>query len=223
MWESIIPLVVKLLDEENPLSLKRAAILVSPHVPWWKFANLKHLIQLLTGAASAVPCTDEISQSVVDTLLQIASNGSLRPHIPADMWSWLNKRPSLPPVCTGRYLGGTRDVVQTVRALGDIETLTSYLLLVWSEWGNPYSDGLDEMYTSIREDFSGIEMGYRRVVLLLQLDHVLRQLDLGLDHLRQYSPSLDGDAIWRMKERYGKLKEVLLEVDREAVGVALQP
>lgn len=217
MWDCIVPLVTKLLSEENPVSLKRAAILVLPHVPWWRFTGLKRLIQLWAEATLAVPYTDEICQSVVDTLLQVASNDTLRPHIPIDMWSWLNKRPFLPPACAGHYLGSTRDVVQIVRALGDVNILTSYLFLVWSEWGNPHSDGLDEMYTSVREDFSGTGVGHHREDLLQRLDRVLGQLELGFDHLRQHKPSLGVDDIRLMKEQYGKLREILLEVDGQAI------
>lgn len=154
---------------------------------------------------------------MVDTLLQVASNDTLRPHIPIGMWSWLNKRPFLPPACAGHYLGSTRDVVQTVRALGDVNILTSYLFLVWSEWGNPHSDGLDEMYTSVREDFSGTWVGHHLEDLLQRLDRVLGQLELGFDHLRQHKPSLSVDDIRLMKEQYGKLREILLEVDGQAI------
>jgi hypothetical protein len=85
-------------------------------------------------AASAVPYTEEAGQSVVDILLHIASVDSLRPHIPTGIWTWLNKRPSLPPKCVGRSRGSSGDVVRQVRALRDTEILKSYLLLVLSEW-----------------------------------------------------------------------------------------
>jgi hypothetical protein len=85
---------------------------------------------------------------------------SLQPHIPIDMWSWLRKSPSLPPICAGRFYGSYSDVVRIVQGLGDIETLTAYLLLVWSEWQYQYA--IDEMCALIRNDFSGIRMGYHR-------------------------------------------------------------
>ena len=72
------------------------------------------------------------------------------------------------------------------------------------------------MFTSIRKDFGGIWVGYNREELLRRLDYVLGQLDLGLEHLRQHEPSLNEDEIREMKRQYGQLKEVLLEVDREA-------
>lgn len=70
------------------------------------------------------------------------------------------------------------------------------------------------MCTSLREDFCGTGMGRHRTELLQRLDHVLGQLDRGLDHLKQQNPRLDGQDLFLMKRRYGKLREVLLEVDR---------
>jgi hypothetical protein len=145
----------------------------------------EHWVQQWAAAASAVPYTDEIGQSVADTLLHIASNTSLQPHIPIDMWSWLRKSPSLPPICAGRYYGSHSDVVRIVQGLGDIETLTAYLLLVWSEWQYQYA--IEEMCALIRNDFSGIRMGYHRKKLLQHLDHVLGQLELGTEHLQQHT------------------------------------
>ena len=98
IWHRIGPLATTLLDEEGPVSPKRAMVLALPHIPWQKLTNREYLIKLWAVAASAVPYTDDIGQSVVDTLLQITYYlGSLSPHIPIGMWSWLNKRPSLYP------------------------------------------------------------------------------------------------------------------------------
>ena len=212
MWRHTEPLVVTLLDEGNPIPLKRAMILALPHVPWWQFTNGVHLIQLWVTAVPAIPYAEDIGQSVVDTLLQIAFSDTLSPHVPADMWSWLNKRPSLHPVCWGRYQGTSRSVVRRIRRLGDIEILKSYFLLVWSEWDDLRSGGFSEMYTSIWEYFSGAWMGDHRQDLLRHLDRVLGQLDLGLEHLRQHKLSLDEDIIQQMKSEYGELKKILLKV-----------
>ena len=231
MWHWVRLPYITMLNEGSPISLKQTAILTSPHLPWWNFLNDKQLIQLWAAATSGVPYTDEVGESVVDTLLQVASNGSLRPHIPAGMWLWLNKHPLLPPICVGRQLGSMLAVVQAVRALGDTGTLKSYLLLVWSEWDPVHSGGVHnysgnhvshqrsfhEMCASIKEDFSGIRMRHHREDLLQHLNRVLGQLDLGLGHLQQHKPSLDGDSIQKMREQYGELKEVLLEVNRKVI------
>jgi len=217
MWYHIEPLVATLLNEESPVTPKRSVVLASPHLAWWNFANDQHLLRLWVAAASAVSYTDDIGQCVVDTLLLIESRDSLRPHLPVDTWSWLNKRPSLPPVCIGRSLGTGQDSVQTIRKLGDIEILTSYLLLVWSEWDGILS-GFEEMHTSIKEDFSGIGKEHHRKELIHRLDHVLEQLNGGLGRLRQHKPSLPGTHISLVKPQYMTLREVLLEAGREAIN-----
>jgi len=183
MWSHVEPLVATLLSEGSPVSLKHAIVLASPNLPWKQFTDRRHLIQLWAVAVLMVPYTNEIGQSVVDTLLQIAGDPSLQPHIPAGMWSWLTKCPSLPPVCLGCFHGSTARVVRVVRALRDIEILKSYLLLIWSEWDESWPNGLYEMRASVREDFSGTGMGYYRQDLLRRLDYVLGWLGLGPGHL----------------------------------------
>lgn len=99
------------------------------------------------------PYSEEVGRSVIDALLQIASEDSLRPHIPVGVWVWLKRQPYLPPVCAGWYLGTSSDIVHHIRGLGDIEILKSYFLLVWSEWDYPDEDGFAETQVSIKEDF----------------------------------------------------------------------
>ena len=217
MWKAIEPFISTLLNEESPTLLKDIAILTSPHLEWAKFTDSKHLIHLFGAATSVITYTDEIGRSVVDTLLQIASDHNLQPHVPSGMWLWLNKSPLLPPLSQGRSLGSGQGVVKMIRALGDIQILKSYLVHVWSEW-----DSIDfdlpqdpdhEMCTSIREDFGGIGMRCHRKDLLQRLNHILGQLDLGLYHLRKERPNLIQSDIQRMKGQYEELKKVLVEVD----------
>ena len=196
-----------LLSEASP----RAVALVSPYIDWWFLRDREDLVQWWAATASAFPYTEEVAQGVVDTLLQIASGDRLVRYIPAGVWSWLTKRPSLPPICWGRSRGTYAHVVKVVRGLKDIEILTSYLLLVWSEWDTP--SGLDEMCTSIREDFCGIGMGHHRADLIKRLDHVLGQLDRGLEYLAQHDPGLIEHYLRERKDGYQKLRETLLEID----------
>ena len=221
MWCWIIPLFTTLLDKDSLVSQKQAAILASPHLLWWGgSANGKQMIQLWAAAASAIPYSDEVGISVVDTLLRIAANDNLGPHIPARMWLWLKRQPSLPPVCAGRYFGSGWGVVRAVRALANLRILKSYLLLIWSEWDYLYNDGHGEMCTLIGEYFSGVWKGHHRKDLLEHLDYILGKLDLGLDHLQQHKPSLKKGSIKRMKKQYGKLKEVVVKEDKK-VAIAL--
>jgi len=130
MWRFVRQYITRMPRETSP----RAIVLVLPHIRWdWPIAK-EELIRQWAAAVVAVPYTEEIAQSVVNTLLQIASQEELISHIPADAWSWLAKRPLLPPICRGRDVGTRAHVVRAVRALKDIEALKSYFLLVWSEW-----------------------------------------------------------------------------------------
>ena len=215
LWHHIKELPVsRLLNEESPVSIKQAFILISPHLPWSVRLD-EHWVQQWAAAAPAVPYTDEIGQSVADTLLQIASNPYLQPYIPIDMWSWLRTSPPLPPVCVGRHWANSLGVFEVVQRLGVIETLTAYLLLIWSEWESPNTN--NEVDNLIRGNFSGIRMGYHRKKLLQHLDHVLGQLELGLEYLQQHDPHIREWGIQQRYGRYWRLREVLLEVDREAI------
>ena len=213
MWFRIHQFVSPLLFEASP----RAVILTSPHTHWDLLTYRGDLIQHWAATVSVVPHTEEIAQSVVDTLLQIASQDELLLYIPVDLWSWLTKRPSLPPICEGRYVGTRPHVVEAVRALKDVQVLKSYLLLVWSELVTLPSDGFVRMCTSIREDFGGIGMGHHRADLVQHLDRVLEQLDKGLEYLKQRNPKLNEGSLRGMKYRYGVFKRILLETNLEAI------
>ena len=223
MWRRVEPYILPLFDDPNAHSLNSVIILVSPYMPWSNALVGRDVYKnAATGwaaAVSAAPYTEEVGQDVVDVLLQIASIDSLRPHIPVDIRARLMKQPSLPPKRFGRSVGTHGDVVYRVRALGDVGILKSYLLLVWSEWNWIWSAGLDEMHSSIREEFSGIGMRCYREDLIKRLDHILGQLDRGLGHLQQHKPRIDEDGIETAKEDYGELKRVLLEVDGEAMNI----
>ena len=214
MWYHVKRFIGTLLSNTSP----GAIVLMLPYLPWYPLEDRKGLVQRWVAAASAANYTEEVGQSVVDMLSQIAYWDNLVSYIPIDLWSWLTKQPSLPPVCRGRYLGTHRRIVEAVRALKDIGVLKSYLLLVWSEWDISYSTGYERMCISIREDFSGIGMGHHRVDLIQRLDHVLRQLDRGLEHLTQHEPDLSEDYLQIRKDRYRKLRGVLLEVNAEAIS-----
>ena len=212
-WGRIKPAVVKLLSEASP----RVIVLASPYIRWSRLWDRGDLVERWATATSAVPYTEDVGQSVVDVLLQIASVDQLVPSIPVDIWSWLAKRPPLPPTCFGLYVGTWSHVVKAVRALEDIEVLKSYLLLVWSEWNDlPDHRGFDRMCASIREDLSGVGKGHHRVELIQRLDHILGQLDRGFEHFKRQNPGLGKYDLWKIKRRYRKLRKLLLEVERRA-------
>ena len=198
----------------------RAVILMSPHASWWLMENQQDQVSRWAAAASMVPYTEEVGQCVVDTLLHIASIDSLQSRIPTSTWAWLGKRPSLPPGCLGRSRGIHESVIRQVRALGDIEILKSYLLVVWSEWEFIGSRrALSGMVDLIREDLGGIELGHHREDLVERLDYVLGQLDQGLGHLKRYGPNVSKDMIRWAGVDYRELKRMLMVVDGEAMNV----
>ena len=213
VWHRVDYFTRTLLREATP----RAIVLVSPRIPWHWLTVGEGSVRRWVAAASAAQHTEEVAQCVVDTLLRIASEEELLPHITADVWSWLTKWPSLPPVCLGRFYGSYLHVVKAVRELGDIEVLKSYLLLVWSEWNALWDEGFDEICASLHEDFGGVGMDHHRVDFIQRLDYILGQLDQGLESLKRHNPNLRQRRFQKMKDQYGKIKEILLETKNEAV------
>ena len=216
-WHRVRPFLNTLLNDTSHTSSKRALMLASPYMNWCSWGS--GLARAWAAAASTVPKEEAIAPSVVGTLFQIACWKQLPPHLYGDAWSWLTLRPSLPPVCRESWMKSDPDVVETVRDLEDIEILKSYLLLIWSEWDTLDSGGYPRMQISIREDFSGIKMCSHRADLLQRLDHVLAQLDRGLEHFQREKPKLNEDDLQARKDQYGTIREVLLEVDQEALEV----
>ena len=209
--------IVMLLDEASPNSPNWVVTLMLPCEDWQcKLTDGRNAVAGWAGAALAVSYTEELGRNVVDSLLNLAAEKSLQPLIPVDIWAWLKKRPSLPPICTGRYFGTEGCVVRRIRELGDVELLESYFLLVWSEWNFVWDTG--EMCISIREDFGGIGMWRHREILIKRLDHVLGELDWGAEHLKQQHPYLHGGYIRGAKRDYVELKDVLLAMDWKALA-----
>ena len=217
MWKAIRPFINTLFDEASPDSLDWVKTLVSPYVLLETWSLNKHMVTQWTAAALATTYSEEVGQSVVTVLLQLASIDSLQSYIPITIWEFLKKRLPLPQRPLGRTLETSGPVVRRVQALKEIEILKSYFLFVWSDWYPPW--GFAAMCTSISEDFSGIGVESHRRELIEQLDHVLGQLDQGLEYLQQYSPDISGTDIQVTKERYGEFKKLLLELNREALGV----
>jgi hypothetical protein len=212
MWRYIEHYMATLLSKSTPPSLNRATILLSPYIPWdhWD----RDTVAGWAAAALAVPYSEDFGRIIVDTLLLLASTVTLRPHIPNDVWAWLKKQPSLPPVCQGRDWGTDQATVRHIRELGDLDILKSYLLLVLSEWDALYDSGFSEIQVSIAVDLGGIGMQHHRRDLIRRLDYIIGELNRGLEHFRQYKPWIGGDHVQRRRGQYRRLREILLEVDR---------
>lgn len=213
VWDRIRRYITTLFDTPRPSSLNLVITHMPPYVPWVDTRDSENAVARWATVVLAVQHTEEVGWSVVDALLQIASDSSLRPHIPIELWARIKNQQSLPPCCLGRSWGTRSHIVRFVRGLEDIELLKPYLLLVWSEWDWVYAPALNEMVASIRKDFMGIEMRHHREHLIERLDHVLRQLSRGLGYLRQHKREIDEGQIRLAKEQYRRLKKVLLEIN----------
>ena len=215
IWRRAKPLIMKLSNTQGPPSLNWLIALAPPHVsrPPSGHTSIEPAVALVLTFVA------ELYRSFFDIMFHVMSIHPARRFISVETWRQVENELFPPPECSGQSRVSSGDVVRRVRALGDIEIVKSYLLLIWSEWDHiddQQSGGLAEMEVSIREDFGGIEMWRHRQDLIKRLDRVLGQLDRGLDHLKQHKPSLDTDHIPRAKAQYNVLKEVLLEVEAEA-------
>ena len=211
-WRRIGPYITTLFDKSSPPYLNQVTTLVAPSIHWGDGTYTQHAVARWIAAVLATPYSEVVGQNVVDALLQIVCEDTLRQEIPIEIWAWLKKRPSLPPVCRGRAAGTKSAVVHHIRGLGDIEILKSYFLLVWSEWDYLHDCGLTEMMITIGEEFRGIAMRHHRDDLTERLDYILGQLDQGVWDSKEHVLRVFEYG----KEQYRQLKEVLLEVDRSS-------
>ena len=216
-WSYIQTHITSLLDKSIPPSLNRVIILTLPYIGRDVYAlDPTTVVSKWIAAASAVPYS-EVDQNMTQALLMVSCNDDMRPHIPVNVWAWLNKRPFLPPTSRGRSEASRFFVVRHIRKLGDIEILKSYFFLVWSEWESQDNDCLTEMERSIREDFGGILMQGHRGDLIRRLDFIHEELGQNLTHFRRYQRRMNEDDLQHRKEQYRRLKDALLVVDKIAM------
>jgi len=195
--------VARFLETVLPISLKYATLDAFRHRHQFllQASDIGAMMQLWMAAASVLPYTNDVGQSVVDALLQMAVDSDLRPYVPVLAWDWLKKRPVFNSRCSGLVWGTSVGVVQMVRKLGDIELTTSYLCIVWSEWSDMTHWKFHVMLRLIKEELSGIGAAGYRSDLIQRLDDVLPQLNPGSNR----------------KHEYEEFRTVLLEVDEEAM------
>lgn len=106
-----------------------------------------------------------------------------------------------------------KHVVRWVKQLQDVEILTSYLLLVWSEWNPITSYGcLSEMQLVISQDLRGGGMSVHREILVEHLKGVLGRLNLGLEYLQREKPRIDEEHVQRAEAQYQKLMDMLMKM-----------
>ena len=171
VWDLVDPYTPILFCGPNTPSMDWLIILLSPYIFWDDKCRNKSYVIKWAAAASAVPYTEEVGRDVVSALLQIACYDSLRPHIPVEIWTWLKKPLTLPPLYRRRGIKTTRNTVHYIRGLGDIEIFKSFFILSWLEHNDV--DDKDNMENLLREDFCGIGMWGHRKDLIKRLDRVL--------------------------------------------------
>lgn len=159
------------------------------------------------AAASSLPYTDDVGEGVVDTLLQMAFQDGLRPHIPVEAWNWLKKRPVLGPDCQGLKFGASPQVFEAVRVVGDLELITSYLFVVWSKWSHSHPEGFMAVLEFIRSGLRGVEGAGYHGDLIQRLDDVLSQIDSDSPPPQEAADSVS----W-----YTEFRKALKEVNKEA-------
>ena len=213
----IRPVIPRLLAEGSPNTLKRAAILALPHLElvWLESNDTPKFIDSWISAADALECTEDVSQAVVDVLLQMAFFHTVRAHITPKAWAWLNKRPALPPRSRGRLLCSIgSNVLPAIRSRKDTELLTSYLVTMWSEWDCAGEWAFEGMCEVLREEFrwDGDEgLGECRKDLLGRLNLVLGELNKGLGYLRARHLDMQLDEFEVIRGRYRALKRILVQ------------
>lgn len=183
--------------------------LVAPYMNWEDEAHGEEVIVGWAAIVSTVPDTEEVIQSVVGTLMGITNIVSLRPHIPLKIWAWMKKWQSLPLEDRGKFSTATPDAVRFVRGLADLEIFQSYFFLVFSGLHSVPADTFNEVEISIREDLGGIGMQGHREDLLNRLGSVIKEVNAEMER--------DGEVDYGQGlEQLQKLKEVLLDMDRES-------
>lgn len=194
-----------------PISLKYAVLNAFRHShQFLEYAsNIDSMMQHWIATASALHYTDDVGESVVDTLLRMAFRDGLRQHIPVDAWDWLKKRPDLRPDHRGLKFRTNLQVFEAVLEVGDLELIISYLSIVWSrKWSWSYPEGFTVVLGFIRSGLRGIGgVGYQED-LIKRLDDVLSQMNSD----SSTSSEAADDVLW-----YTEFRTALREVNEEAV------
>ena len=206
LWSFVQPYTPMLFCGPNTPPMDSLIIFLSPYIYWDGKYHSKGDVTRWAAAASTVPYTEEVGRDVVSALLQIACCDSLRPHIPIEIWTWMKKYSTLPPLYRGQAIIITSFTVRYIRGLGDIEIIKSFFIVAWSGENTIY----DECYMKhlLKEDFCGIGMWGHRKDLVERLDYVLESCDL----LGYHSESAS----------YVGLRDVLREVEAEAVKTLIR-
>jgi len=219
----------ELLEEESSNLQKRAAVLAAPSMPQsWKFAEDKGgFINSWLSAVDRVKEIGGVTEGAVRVSFDMAWDDEWRPHMTPEAWALLKWGHQ------GRHLYwkgdpwivGNAGVIPAVRSLGNIEILTSFLILTWLGLDAVSSEVTDQMCVALWEEY-GIGKDVYRGELLRCLDRVLEHFDrmqYGLTstdklwYLRSNSAIFNSEDIGSRLDAYVRLRKELLDVERAAV------
>ena len=99
-----------------------------------------------------------------------------------------------------------------------LEILTSYFLLLWSEWIFRDDSSTLQTQISIREDFVGIGLERNSKELVERLDRIPEELNREAERFRKYRPLLIGNPAYFARNEYRLLRDTLLEVENETTN-----
>ena len=185
---------------------------------WFHIEDKDFFVELWRSVPEDLEYTPEIGQSVVQVLLRMACAYQWRPHIKR-VWRWLKRRPQLPPVCRARSMCcNDLGAISKVESLKDIEILKGYLIVVWSEWDWLAPWVCSYMCAVIRKRFGGERKKGHRGELRGRLLHIQKQLDLGMDHLRNQGSEMPAAYLQPTKEAYEALLVTLSEVESPRIS-----
>ena len=160
-------------------SLERASLDAFRHRYWFLVhaSDVSAMMLLWTKTVSTIPHTDDVRESVIDTVLRMMSWDDLLPHIPTSAWEWLKKRPYLPPDSPVLQRGISPGAFERIQQLGDVELTASYLFIIWAGESCLHPKACTVMVDFIRTRLCGVPGARHRVVLIQRLDDVLSRLE----------------------------------------------
>ena len=221
--------VSDLLEGESSNLQKRAAVLAASLMPqsWKPIEDRGGFINAWLSAVDRVKEMGGVTEGAIRMSFDMAWDDEWRSHMTPEVWALLKRRHQAWPLYwKGRPLiAENTEVISAVRSLGDVETLTSFLILAWSGL-DVVPDGLiDQMCAVFWEEY-GVGKDAHREELLRCLDHALEHLNRmqrGLAPVDQFwypdlaRSDLEDFTYDRRLAAYVKLRKELLNVERAAV------
>jgi len=170
----------ELLEEESSNLQKRAAVLAAPSVPqsWKPVEDKGGFINSWLSAVDRVKEMGDVTEGAIRMSFDMAWDDEWRPHMTPEAWALLKwDHQGRPLYWKGAPLiVESTEVIPAVRSLGDVEILTSFLILTWLGLDAVSDEMTDQMCVVLWEEY-GIGKDVYRGELLRCLDRVLEYLN----------------------------------------------